>query len=240
MSTKLKVNFNIKNTNTLKIMLKTCMYPGEDIVEAGIDEAGRGPLFGRVYTAVVVLPKYNENPDSNVNTRFDFSLMKDSKRFTSKKKIKAVSDYIKENAVDYAITYRNHGEIDKRNILQATVDAMHEGISAIKRKPDHILVDGNYFRPYTYFNATKQTIQCIPHTCIPKGDNSYASIAAASILAKVARDEYIESLCDTYPDLDEKYDLRKNKGYGTKNHRTGISTHGTSKYHRVSFTDHLI
>lgn len=198
----------------------------EDKIEIGVDEAGRGPLFGRVYTAAVILPK---------DDSFDHSKMKDSKRFTSKKKIKEVSDYIKQNAIAYAITYSDEKQIDNTNILKATMDSMHRSINQIMTDETntHLLIDGNYFNPIYY--ATEEGMSPVEYTCVEKGDNTYTSIAAASILAKVARDTYIEELCEHNPDLGEKYGIDSNMGYGSKKHMEGIRIYGAVEGHRLSF-----
>jgi ribonuclease HII len=206
----------------------TCTSP---FIEIGIDEAGRGPMFGRVYIGAVVLPK-----DSN---QFDFSKMKDSKKFHSDKKIKEVAEYIKSNAVAWSVTYAEHNEIDTKNIRRATIDCMHNAVNNIMEKMNktsdnlYLLVDGNDFIPMMKLCGDSY-IQ-IPHKCIESGDNTYASIAAASILAKVTRDEYIIQMCKDNPELNTRYDLENNKGYGTKKHMDGIITHGISEWHRKSF-----
>lgn len=207
-----------KPKKSAKEPLKHFMY--EDKLECGIDEAGRGPLFGRVYTACVILPN---------NDSFDHSMMKDSKRFTSKKKLMEAYEYILQNAVDYSVTYKTEHEIDSENILQATLNSMHNSLNGLKHKPSHILVDGNHFKPYMINDKT------VPYTCVEGGDNEYTCIAAASILAKVERDMYIESIVDENPLLDTYYQLSKNKGYGTKHHMTGLKEHGMSPWHRKSF-----
>jgi ribonuclease HII len=200
-------------------------------IEIGIDEAGRGPMFGRVYIGAVVLPK-----DSK---QFDFSKMKDSKKFHSDKKIKEVAEYIKSHAIAWSVTYAEHTDIDEKNIRRATIDCMHNAVNEIMEKmnttPDklYLLVDGNDFIPMMKL-CNDSYIQ-IPHKCIESGDNTYASIAAASILAKVTRDEYIMQMCKENPDLDTRYDLESNKGYGTKKHMDGIKLHGISQWHRKSF-----
>ena len=201
----------------------------EGVIECGVDEAGRGPLFGRVYTAAVILP---------TNSDFDFSLIKDSKRFTSKKKLHAVCDYIKKHSLAYAITYEDEKTIDEINILQATIRSMHRSIRALDMVPEHILIDGNYFKPYCHTEERNgdYIIRQIPNTCVKKGDDTYVSIAAASILAKCERDAYIQELCIAEPELDLKYGLSSNMGYGTKRHREGIHKYGLSAYHRKSFT----
>ena len=195
----------------------------------GVDEAGRGPLFGRVYSAAVILP--SEESD------FDLSLIKDSKKFSSSKKIKEVAKYIKDHALYWEIGYCSEKIIDKKNIREATFSSMHIAIRNILSKVDPsnitLHIDGNGFNPLFYFHNNK-FIE-IPHTCIIGGDNVDKSIGAASILAKVARDEYIEEMCSIYPELIERYDLLNNKGYGTKKHREGIYKYGLSNWHRESF-----
>lgn len=194
-------------------------------IEIGIDEAGRGPLFGRVYTSAVILPD-----------DFDVSILKDSKKFSSHKKRKQVAEIIKQKSV-WAVCYEDEKVIDEMNILQATLHSMHKSLQTILTKVDpstvHVIVDGTMFKPYTYYT---NTIKVIPYTCIPKGDDQYAAIAAASILAKVSRDEYIDELCKEHPYLDERYGLVKNKGYGTAKHMKGIQDHGITPWHRQSFS----
>jgi ribonuclease HII len=200
-------------------------------IEVGIDEAGRGPMFGRVYVGAVVLPKDNK--------QFDFSKMKDSKKFHSDKKIKEVAEYIKSNAIAWSVTYAEHTEIDSKNIRKATIDCMHSAVNNIMEKMNktadklYLLVDGNDFIPM--MKLCEESYIQIPHICVEGGDNTYASIAAASILAKVERDEYILKMCKEYPELNTYYDLESNKGYGTKKHMDGIKQHGISKWHRKSF-----
>jgi ribonuclease HII len=200
-------------------------------IEVGIDEAGRGPMFGRVYIGAVVLPK-----DSK---QFDFSKMKDSKKFHSGKKIKEAAEYIKSYATAWSVIYAEHDEVDAKNIRKATIDCMHKAVNDImekmEQKPDklYLLVDGNDFIPMMKL-CNDSYIQIL-HKCIESGDNTYASIAAASILAKVTRDEYIMEICKEHPELNTRYDLESNKGYGTKKHMDGIKTHGISQWHRKSF-----
>ena len=187
----------------------------------GVDEAGRGPLFGRVYTAAVILPD-----------GFDLSLLKDSKKFTSEKKIKEVSDYIKKNA-SYCISYQDEYYIDKVNILNATIKSMQQSVIGLLNTYDvsnvKIYVDGTQFKPCFYKD------KWLPYECVIKGDSLHKCISAASILAKVERDEYIRELCKEKPELDERYGLLNNKGYGTKRHIEGIKTYGYCEYHRKSF-----
>ena len=204
-------------------------YYNEDpeIVEAGIDEAGRGPMFGRVYVAAVVLPK---DTDKEV---YDHSIMKDSKRFHSRRKIREVYDYIKENAVSYCVSYEEAESIDLINIRQAVLQGMHNSIDGLTTQPNLLLVDGNDFKPYIKFKD--DVWEQIQHICIKGGDNKYTPIAAASILAKVDRDEWIDKMCDENPELDEIYGIRSNKGYGSKNHLEAIAKNGISKWHRRSY-----
>jgi len=203
----------------------------------GVDEAGRGPLFGSVYTSAVILPEND----------FDTSMLKDSKKFTSKKKIKQVYEYIKQNNTIYSIDFSTHEDIDKDNILQATQKSMHRSIQNVIKQyiESHdsfvpsifdtimIYVDGNYFNDFVYFYVDK--FYKIKHKCLIKGDDLCKAISAASILAKVERDLYIEEFIQQNPEYDEKYKLSTNKGYGTKQHLDGIREHGYSPYHRKSF-----
>jgi ribonuclease HII len=209
-------------------------------IEIGVDEAGRGPLFGRVYTAAVILPK---------DDSFDHYKMKDSKKFHSKKQIEEVADYIKENALAWYVSFEDEKTIDEINILQATQKAMHSAILETRKqytdlikkekypqnKDFYLLIDGNYFNPITCFNKSLNKIEILPYSCIEGGDNKYTAIAAASILAKVERDKYIEELCSENPDLIEKYGIDQNKGYGAKRHLDGIKEHGITIWHRRSF-----
>jgi ribonuclease HII len=199
----------------------------DNIIEVGIDEAGRGPLFGRVYSGAVVLPK---------DDSFDHSKMKDSKKFHSKKKIDEVATYIKENAIAWSVCYEDEELIDEINILQATQSAMHKAIknvlSQLKEKSlvsDYnnilLLVDGNYFKQF----------ETLKYHTIEGGDNTYSCIAAASILAKVERDKYIDELCEENPELAERYGIDSNKGYGAKKHIDGIKQYGITKWHRKTF-----
>ena len=203
-------------------------YKDDSVIEIGVDEVGRGPMFGRVYTAAVILPK---------NNSFKHELMKDSKKFTSWNKLITTANYIKENCIEYSISYEDEYSIDKNNILNATYIAMHKAIkNVIQKNNDYlILVDGNNFKPVTYFDNNTETIKFIDAVCIIDGDNKYTAIAAASILAKVERDLYIKELCETYPKLDEIYDLSNNKGYGTKRHMDGIKNNGITRWHRKTF-----
>ena len=193
------------------------MFFKENTLEAGIDEAGRGPLFGPVYVAAVIIP-----PDDTFNQPF----IKDSKKLSEKKREMAY-DFIIENAIDYSIVPCGSKEIDKHNILQSTINSMHNAVNKLLVTPEHLLVDGNYFNTHTS--------NPISYTCIKGGDNKYASIASASILAKVSRDRYIKNLCENYPLLDEYYGIKSNKGYGAKIHLEGIKKYGITRWHRKSF-----
>jgi ribonuclease HII len=209
-------------------------------LEIGIDEAGRGPMFGRVYSAAVILPK---------NDEFQYHLLKDSKKFTSLKKIQEVANYIKENALAYSVEYEDEKIIDKINIRNATHNAMHKAVkntlniyNSIKHdtiqddcEKYYLLVDGNDFKPYTYMNNSTNIIKQINHIVIEGGDNKFCSIAAASILAKVERDKYIKEICDCYKKLDIYYGLESNKGYGTAKHMDGIKNFGISPWHRTTY-----
>jgi ribonuclease HII len=190
-------------------------------IEAGLDEAGRGPLFGAVYVGCVIL---------DPNETYNSDLIKDSKKLNGRKRLIAF-DYVKENALDYSIFSYDEKKIDEINILQATYRGMHEAIKKLKIYPDHLLVDGNYFIPY--FNVDK--CDYIEHTCIKSGDDKYYNIAAASILAKVSRDKYVEKLCDENENLENNYGIRSNKGYGAARHLQGIKEYGITKWHRKSF-----
>jgi len=234
----------IINTKTKKLIPLLKQYHNEDntIFEIGVDEVGRGPLFGRVYTAAVILPK---------DTTFDCSMVKDSKKYHSKKKIDEAAKYIKDNALAWYISFEDEKTIDEINILQATQLSMHSSIKEVRKQFNKILqehgkeeqkdysynllIDGNYFKPITYLDKKTNKIESIPYITIEGGDNKYASIAAASILAKVERDKYIDDLCQLYPKLAEHYSIDSNKGYGAKKHMDGIKEHGITIWHRRSF-----
>jgi ribonuclease HII len=197
-----------------------------ELLEIGIDEAGRGPLFGRVYTGAVILPK---------DVDFDFDKMKDSKKFSSVKKINEVAEYIKEKALAWSVTYNDEKVVDNINIRQSVLSSMHNSIKNVMDNNNEylLLVDGNDFRPYMMFKDDEYLP--VKHICIEGGDNKYCAIAAASILAKTERDKYIEELCDENPELKERYGIDKNKGYGTKTHLDGIKNFGITKWHRKTY-----
>jgi len=210
--------------------LKPC-FSEHTTFEIGIDEAGRGPLFGRVYVAAVILPKDHES--------FHHDWMSDSKLIKSTKKMGELADYIKANALSWSITYAEADEIDSQNILNCVIRCMHKCCNEIFAKTNIVggllIVDGNYFRPYMRFDPASESFINVPHETVEKGDGTFSSIAAASILAKHARDSYIADLCVQYPLLSERYLLDKNMGYGTKAHIEGIRAHGITQYHRKSF-----
>ena len=188
-------------------MLKT--YFQKKLIEAGCDEAGRGCLAGPVYAAAVILPKDYKN-----------KLLNDSKQVTEKKR-DVLRLEIEKEAIAFAVGIVDNHEIDKINILNASFLAMHRAIDQLTTTPELLLIDGNRFKPYP----------TIPHECIIKGDGKYLSIAAASILAKTYRDEYLLKIHQEFP----VYDWKNNKGYPTIAHRNAIRKHGVTNYHRITF-----
>ena len=198
------------------------IFYNEKDIEVGIDEVGRGCLSGPVYAGAVIMPK-KFNKDDEL-----YKEIKDSKKLSHKKRVK-LAEYIKKVAISWSVGIVYSDEIDKINILQASFKAMHKAIDNLKIIPEQILVDGTFFKPYINKKGDFTS-----HKCIPGGDNKYLSIAAASIIAKVERDNYITDLCDEYPYLKE-YGWDKNKGYGTKQHREAIVRLGLTKYHRRTF-----
>lgn len=188
-------------------MLKSHYY--ENLVEAGCDEAGRGCLAGSVYAAAVILPPDYEN-----------DLLNDSKKLTAKKRY-ALREVIQRDALAWAVGIVTPEEIDKINILNASFLAMHRALDQLSLRPEAVIVDGNRFKPY----------QDLPFSTIVKGDGKYLSIAAASVLAKTYRDDYMLNLAKEYP----QYDWQSNMGYPTKKHRQAIRDHGITPYHRKSY-----
>ena len=223
-------------------MLESHFYEGK--VEAGCDEAGRGCLAGSVYAAAVILPADYQN-----------DLLNDSKQLTEKKRYQ-LREIIERDAVAWAVGIVTPEEIDKINILNASILAMHRALDQLKVRPEAVIVDGNRFKPYYEFTVDSlqftddytrggracKVINCkpstvnrqqkpLPHTTIVKGDGKYLSIAAASILAKTYRDDYMNGLAKEYP----QYDWLSNKGYPTKKHREAIRQFGITPYHRKSY-----
>ena len=188
-------------------MLKSHYYQGK--VEAGCDEAGRGCLAGSVFAAAVILPDNYHNETLN-----------DSKQLTEKRRYELRAQ-IERDAIAWAVGIVTPEEIDKINILNASILAMHRALDQLKVRPEAVIVDGNRFKPY----------QELPFTTIVKGDGKYLSIAAASILAKTYRDDYMNVLAEKYP----LYDWQNNKGYPTKAHRAAIREHGITPFHRKSY-----
>lgn len=187
----------------------------EGLVEAGCDEAGRGCLAGSVYAAAVILPPDYQN-----------ELLNDSKQLTEKRRYE-LRKQIERDAVAWAVGIVTPEEIDRINILNASILAMHRALDQLKVRPQAVIVDGNRFKPY------KDTVsgESLPHTTIVKGDGKYLAIAAASILAKTYRDDYMNQLAEAYP----QYDWKSNKGYPTRKHRDAIRQYGITPYHRRSF-----
>jgi ribonuclease HII len=186
----------------------------KNINEVGLDEAGRGPLFGRVYAAAVIYGDTDDNID-----------VKDSKKLSSKKRGQVLK-WIQENVQEWAVGFAEPEEIDTINILEATKLAMSRALLQLDEKPKTLIIDGlGWQKKFIEYDVTS----------IVKGDDKYYSIAAASILAKEYHDDYIKSICDEYPELNEKYDLLNNMGYGTKKHLDGIKQYGYSDFHRKSF-----
>lgn len=188
-------------------MLKSHLSKG--LTEAGCDEAGRGCLAGSVFAAAVILPEDYENAD-----------LDDSKKLTAGQRYE-LREVIERDALAWAIGVATPEEIDSMNILNASILAMHRALDGLKLRPQAIIVDGNRFKPYDY----------IPYTTVVKGDGKYMSIAAASILAKTYRDDYMDGLADEYP----QYDWKSNKGYPTAKHRRAIEEYGITPLHRKSF-----
>lgn len=194
-------------------MLLNKYYEGK--IEAGCDEAGRGCLAGSVYAAAVILPEGYQN-----------ELLNDSKQLSEKKRYQ-LREIIERDAVAWAVGIVTPEEIDKINILNASILAMHRALDQLKVRPEAIIVDGNRFKPY----KDPADGKALPSTTIVKGDGKYLAIAAASILAKTYRDDYMNGLAEEYP----QYDWRSNKGYPTKKHREAIRQYGTTPYHRMSY-----
>ena len=188
-------------------MLKPYFTKG--LIEAGCDEAGRGCLAGPVSAAAVILPQ-----------GFSNNLLNDSKKLSEKDR-NELRLIIEKEAISYSVQFIDHKKIDEINILWASVLGMHKSLDELDPRPEHILIDGNHFKPYNF----------IPHTCVVKGDAKYMSIAAASILAKTYRDEFMSKLHKKHP----QYGWDLNKGYPTKKHKNALKEHGTTPFHRLTF-----
>ena len=185
-------------------------FHNKNLIEAGCDEAGRGCLAGPVFAAAVILP-----------VTFKHDLLNDSKKLSEKQR-QLLRPIIEKEAIAWAVAFVDQTEIDEINILNASFLAMHRAINKLKTTPEHLLIDGNRFNKYPQ----------IEHTCFIKGDGKYLSIAAASVLAKTYRDDFMEKIHLEFP----QYQWNKNKGYPTKDHRIAIKTHGDCIYHRKTFT----
>ncbi len=194
----------------------------DDLIEVGLDEAGRGTLFGRIYAGAVIL---SNDPDGAF---FDHGAglkdIKDSKKI-SKRKREILYDYVRECAVDWSVGWAEAAEIDATNILQADMLAMHRALDKLVAEPQRCLVDGDCWKPW----------RDSEHVTIVDGDASYLPIACASIIAKVEHDMWIKDIVATHPDWDEKYGFLSNQGYGTKRHMEGLKTHGATEEHRKTF-----
>ncbi len=188
-------------------MLQLSLYP--DLVEAGCDEAGRGCLAGPVFAAAVILPD-----------DFECEELNDSKQLSEKARYQ-LRPLIEEKALAWAVGIVDHKEIDEINILNASFLAMQRAVASLKIRPQHLLIDGNRFRKY----------EDIPHTCVVKGDGKLLPIAAASVLAKTYRDDFMLKIAEEYP----LYDWKNNKGYPTQKHRDAVSKYGVTPYHRLTF-----
>lgn len=210
-------------------MLAPCFFP--DLLEAGCDEAGRGCLAGSVYAAAVILPKDYANPRLN-----------DSKQLSPRQRY-ALREEIISDAVAWAVGIVTPEEIDRINILHASFLAMHRALDCLSVRPEALIIDGNRFDPYKPIDSAPANGRAerllvsprdpavLPHRCIVRGDAKYQSIAAAAILAKTFRDDYMDELHKHYP----VYDWKRNKGYPTRRHREAIAQHGITPYHRKSF-----
>lgn len=184
-------------------------YLQDELIEAGCDEAGRGCLAGPVFAAAVILPK-----------NFSHDILRDSKQLNEKNRVD-LRGVIEQEALAFAVSMVDHQEIDRINILNASIKAMHMALAQLRVRPGFVIIDGNRFKPF----------QDIPFQCVVKGDDKYYSIAAASILAKTYRDDYMLNLSTEYP----KYDWANNKGYPTIKHREAVLAFGMSPYHRKTF-----
>ena len=204
-------------------------------LEIGLDESGRGPLFGRLYVAAVALP---------ADGSFDHARVRDSKTIKSRRKMREAAEYVMGAALAFRVHYVEAGVVDALNVLQADVGAMHAcarllladpALAGVAPADVLLLVDGDYFRPCALFDAARGEMAVLRDQTVVGGDGKFSGIAAASILAKDARDAYIEALCASHPELAARYAIDSNKGYGSARHMAGIREHGISQFHRRSF-----
>jgi ribonuclease HII len=198
-------------------MLQSHYYEG--LTEAGCDEAGRGCLAGAVYAAAVILP-----------TDYKNELLNDSKQLTERRRYQ-LREQIERDAISWAVGVVSPEEIDQINILNASILAMHRALDQLTVRPQAVIVDGNRFKPYHPSVDGNPLPDALPHTCIVKGDGKYLAIAAASVLAKTYRDDYMNRLAEEYP----QYDWLSNKGYPTRKHREAIRQYGITPYHRKTY-----
>lgn len=224
-------------------------YSNDSMYEIGIDEAGRGPLFGPLYVAAVICPKdistestmeERPHPSKKKDEPISWKHIKDSKKIKNRNKMKLCYDFITSHCVAYSIQKIEQPRIDEINIRQAVFEGMHACVRNLisqlgTTENIFLLVDGNDFKPFPVYDETTNNMKILPYVTIEGGDNLYLSIAAASILAKYTRDEYMLNLCKENPQLAEKYGLDKNMGYGTRQHMEGIQKHGITRGHRLSY-----
>jgi len=243
---------NVKTVKKVAVELARAYHLDQPRLEIGLDEAGRGPLFGRLFVGGVVLPFRGGVGGEGAVDDFRYDWMKDSKKFYSHQKRAEVAAYIRENALAYHVAFVEASEIDDINILNAVYKGMHECVREIagqlrakglecggglwkEKEGMFLLVDGNLFEPVMEWNGATDRYEIPDFITVEGGDNKYCSIAAASILAKVAHDEYILGMCRDYPELETRYGLLKGMGYATKAHLEGIRKHGISQWHRRTF-----
>ena len=256
----LPVNLPKPFRNTISLATRHEDTP-EGVYEIALDECGRGPMFGRLYAAAVVLP-YDSNSERKIRNEnggslsifpsiaeeydsFAHHLMRDSKKIASRARRAEIAQYIRSESVAYSIQYAEHDVVDKINVLQANMQVMHacvrDVIEQMNKQESNtstntkytLLVDGNYFKPCSV--VVGEELVFVPYTTIEGGDNRYSAIAAASILAKDAHDTWIETMCDQYPALEARYGMRSHVGYGTRRHLEGIAEHGITQWHRRTF-----
>lgn len=209
--------FSVKMPYDLKFL-------DDDLVEAGIDEAGRGALFGRMYVGCVVLPK---DLDCFFDNGVALNEIKDSKKLTARKR-DILYDYVKECAIDYSVAWCSNTQIDEENVLQADLNTMHRALEQLIVPVQRVLVDGDCWKKW-------EGHEDVEVNKIIEGDSKFLAIAAASIMAKVERDRWVLSCCEEHPEWDERYGLSSNKGYGAPKHMAGLKEHGPTPLHRMSW-----